>query len=145
MGSWGEESCSSDSCWDFLADCGLEDICDFSQKEADACVSKGLKIVKKKKNIDAEDQADFVGMLIWILRDGKTINNKESLEVGIDFAQKLLEDKEYLENWVDIKGRKNNLRKEIKQMKKALETGNIKKEHSPGLLEGMSEKLLGEK
>jgi len=139
MGAWGEESCSSDSCWDNL---WAKDIHHMTQKEADNSLLKSFsQRSRRKDSTDAEILAAQLGVIIWILRQ-RLVVKKEYLFKGKVFARVLLSSKEYLDNWENSAKRADHLNREIKDIDEAIKNGGIgKKEHVPGLFEKIAKDM----
>lgn len=132
MGAWGSESCSNDSCWDALK---ADDIHNMTQKEADLTLEKCFvgKIFRSTR-----DKQTGLGVVIWILRLGLKVD-KKFLKRASEFAKSLAEDEEYLSEWKSVTTRKDNLAKELDDIKYALSNDGCGVErHIPGLFERLS-------
>jgi hypothetical protein len=130
MGAWGNASCSTDHCWDNLF---AKDIHAMTQQEANHSVDKFFaKKIDKDWDGDLEAQ---LGVVVWVLRQGLNVNKKHLVRAK-EIAKSLLGKKEYLDNWKSKVQRVANLKKEIKEISKAIKNkGQGNKQHVPGLME----------
>lgn len=134
MGAWGDESCSSDGCWDMLEDIGIDQIHEMKQSEVDSACKKLENLISKKVKFHVEDLRDIVGCVIWFLRHGKRVP-KSLLEKVIPLANKMIKEEDY-EDWSDPDSRKKNVKKEADQIAQAIQgDGTISEEHITGLFE----------
>ena len=130
MGSWGEESCSSDSCWDNL---WAKDIHNMTQKEADSSLAKTF--IKKVAKDDNDEFAAQLGVVIWILRQGLKVEEKYLVQAK-SITKLLLGSQDYLDCWNSPKERATHLKREAKEITIAIGNGGVgKKKHIPGLFE----------
>jgi len=134
MGAWGEESCSNDSCWDALCFGGIEEIHEITQEEVKPCLDK-LDTEKTSYGAFYGESEDFLGCVIWILRQGLVVEVKY-IEKAKAVAEKCLTDEESLSRWCSKTARLEHLNKEIREMQSAIENdGQGIKEHIPSLFE----------
>ena len=136
MGAWGNESCSSDDCWDNL---WAKDIHNMTQKEADNSLAKTF--IQKVAKGDDDEFAAQLGVVIWVLRQGLKVE-KKYLTTAKNITLLLLGSKEYLECWNEPKERLAHLKRESQEITEAIKSGGVgKKEHIPGLMEKIAKAL----
>ena len=137
MGAWGTESCSNDSCWDCLY---AKNIHQMTQKEADNSLARTFEELSFFGD-DAANKESALGVVIWILRQGLVVN-KKYLKRALKWASDLSASKDYMNEWDSPQERKMNLDKESVEINKALiAKGKGIKQHIPGLLEKIAEKI----
>jgi len=136
MGAWGNESCSSDSCWDNL---WAKDIHNMTQKEADNSLAKTF--AQKIASDDSDGFAAQLGVVIWVLRQGLKVE-KKYLTAAKNITLLLLGSKEYLKCWNEPKERLAHLKRESKEITEAIKNGGVgKKEHILGLMGKIAKSL----
>lgn len=135
MGSWGFESCSSDGCWDLLE---AEDIHEMTQDEVKTSIENSSEYLNGKSS---DDRADGLGVVIWCLDHGGTID-VEVLGNAKRSASQLLEDKLYLERWSSIEDRVECLKKEVEILETAIKNDGVGTHRDvKGLIEKMFDRI----
>lgn len=123
MGAWGYESYSNDDCFDALANGQIKgkkyrdnhlNIYKMNQKECNQAVSKTYKKLRDKT--DYRDRTAFVGVVIWVLIDGKKVS-KKYLTLALNMALNLFA---YCEQYSSPDERAKYLKVEIKAIESAL-------------------------
>jgi hypothetical protein len=129
MGAWGDESCSNDSCWDWLGSGGVEDIHEMKQEEVEPCLEHVFSVIGD----DIATDCDKLGCVIWFLRHGLMVP-KKFLHLALPITNKLLENVE--ESGYNPECRRRQLSQEHEDVLEALAgNGTIEPKHIPGLLE----------
>lgn len=122
MGTFGSESYSNDTVWDWLGAAGEEvKIHEMTEEQ----IAEALRLFLEKhpeplhKRKYDDDRQTFLGMVVWCLYDGLTISEKY-LRIAEKCAQDLLADKEHLAPWKDEAERLNCLIREYREVRYAL-------------------------
>lgn len=139
MGAWGYESYSNDDCFDALGNGQIKgkkypdnhlNIYKMNQKECNQAVSETYSKLGEKA--DYRDRTAFVGVVIWVLVDGKKVS-KKYLTIALDMAKELIY---YCGNYCNPEERAKCLKAEIKAIESALTgDGTAKIEKGKSLLE----------
>lgn len=137
MGAWGDESCSSDDCWDALARCGIKDIHDMKEDDAHSAL---VMFVTFSKEWNTRTKEIHLGMVTWILRHGLGVEHVH-LRLARDHAHELRKDGAYMARWRDHAAREVQLGIEIHDIELAMrdlpegQRGRVQAREVPGLLE----------
>lgn len=153
MGAWGLESCSNDSCWDWLY---ADNIHEITSEEIDQSCAKYLGYhvdehgdkyklnpdlshnweYHGKQLISRENQQDFAGIVIWGLRHGCSVK-PEYLELAKTCIIAMRDDDEYLSDWSTAEERKACLIEELADVEAAMANPEhtIPPKHIRGLFE----------
>ena len=101
-GRFGMDSSASDSCWDVLSLLGINDISNMKQNEVDNVVDNlmNFELIEEMIPFQVHIQ-DFVGCLLYFLRNKMQVYDADTLKYGIDCIDDMMGDIDYLSNWGD--------------------------------------------
>jgi hypothetical protein len=122
MGTFGSDSYSNDTVWDWLGaaekNVDIHAMTDKQIRKAlDHFLSEKPEPLKQGKYDD--DRQTFLGMVVWALRDALSIP-EQHLKLALKCAQELLSDPAHLEPWRDETERENCLIMERREIEYAL-------------------------
>lgn len=128
MGHSGEESYGSDGVMDYLDDLGLDMGEDFTQEEVDQKIYEIKQIYQEMDRDDVFDKSDFIGIIIYILEQEKTLPN-DILEYTEQLCVELITDKYYLKKWDNPNLRESALLHELDMIRTSMEINDLKKDN----------------